>query len=78
MSVQMSWANEGLAVNHNALFEIGDVTSALTARDDNELSDRRLPRIVGKSAALRRVLGLVAGCGTDRCHGVNQRRDGNR
>jgi formate hydrogenlyase transcriptional activator len=59
MSVQISWANEGPAVNHNAFFEIEDRTSASTTLDDNELSDRRLPRIVGKSAALRRVLSLV-------------------
>jgi formate hydrogenlyase transcriptional activator len=59
MSVQIIWANERSSVNHNALFEIEDRTLASTTLDDNELSDRRLPRIVGKSAALRRVLGLV-------------------
>jgi formate hydrogenlyase transcriptional activator len=59
MSVQISWANEAPAVNHNALFGIEIVTPASAARDDNELSDRRLPRIVGKSTALRRVLSLA-------------------
>ena len=59
MSVQMSWANEAPAVNHSALFGIEIVTPASAARDDNELSDRRLPRIVGKSAVLRRVLSLA-------------------
>jgi transcriptional regulator with GAF, ATPase, and Fis domain len=52
---QTSWANEVLAVNRTGSYEIEDATSA----NSNELSANELPRIVGNSAALRRVLGLV-------------------
>jgi transcriptional regulator with GAF, ATPase, and Fis domain len=52
---QTSWASEVLAVNRTASYEIEDATSA----NSNELSANELPRIVGNSAALRRVLGLV-------------------
>jgi len=56
MVAQTSWISEALSVNHNASFEFEDVTSAL---DGNELCGNGLPRIVGRSSALRRVLGLV-------------------
>src|ERR1700720_1860765 len=56
MAAQTSWASEALAVDHTASFEFEDMTSAL---DSNELCSNGLPRIVGNSAALRRVLGLV-------------------
>jgi len=55
MVTQTSWASEVLAVNRTASYEIEDATSA----NSNELSANELPRIVGNSAALRRVLGLV-------------------
>jgi formate hydrogenlyase transcriptional activator len=59
MATQASWASEVPAVNHNVSFEIEDTTSAKGAPDGNELSGSGLPRIVGNSAALRRVLGMV-------------------
>ena len=59
MAVQTSWASEAPAVNHTASFEIEDATSAKVALDSNELCGSGLPRIVGNSAALRRVLGRV-------------------
>src|SRR5260370_37255402 len=40
-------------------FEIEDATSAKVGLDSNELCGIGLPRIVGNSAALRRVLGMV-------------------
>jgi formate hydrogenlyase transcriptional activator len=59
MAAQASWAFELPAVNQNALFESEDATSAKIAFDRNELRGRGLPRIVGNSAALRRVLDMV-------------------
>jgi formate hydrogenlyase transcriptional activator len=60
MAARTSWASELPAVNHNASFEIEDAASTNVALDSNELCRRRgLPRIVGNSAALRRVLGMV-------------------
>jgi formate hydrogenlyase transcriptional activator len=56
MAAQTGWASEALAVDHTASFEFEDMTSAL---DSNEPWSNGLPRIVGNSAALRRVLGLV-------------------
>src|SRR5258708_7698159 len=59
MAAQTCWANEVSEVNHNASFAIDDTTSANVALDSNEFCGSGLPRIVGKSAALRRVLGMV-------------------
>src|ERR1700683_3621558 len=60
MSVQTSWASGACAVSHNnAFFQIEVATSSKFKLESNELCDSGLPRIVGKSAALRRVLGLV-------------------
>jgi len=59
MATQTSWASEAMAVNHTATFEIEDATSAKVPLESNELCGCGLPRIVGNSAALRRVLGLV-------------------
>src|ERR1700722_5073890 len=56
MATQASWATEAPEVNDAAFFEIEDATPAEVAL---ELCDSGLPRIVGKSAALRRVLGMV-------------------
>jgi formate hydrogenlyase transcriptional activator len=56
MATQASWAPEAREVNNTAFLEIEDATSAEVAL---ELCDNGLPRIVGKSAALRRVLGMV-------------------
>src|SRR2546428_9405516 len=59
MTALTSWVSEAPAVNHNVSFEIEDAASAEVALDTEELCDRGLPRIVGNSAALRRVLGMV-------------------
>ena len=59
MAAQTSWASEALAVNHRAPIEIGDATSAKVELKSEKLCGNGLPRIVGNSAALRRVLGLV-------------------
>jgi formate hydrogenlyase transcriptional activator len=58
MSTQASWAAQVPAVTHNRSFG-EDVALANAELDNNELSGSGLPRIVGNSAALRRVLGLV-------------------
>jgi len=59
MSAQASWATEVPAVKHTASFEIEDTTSAKVALESNEFCGRGLPRIIGTSAALRSVLGMV-------------------
>src|ERR1700675_1753826 len=59
MGAQKSWATKLPAVNHDASFEIEDATPAKIALVSDELCGGRLPRIVGNSAALRRVLDLV-------------------
>jgi formate hydrogenlyase transcriptional activator len=53
------WASEAPAVNDTASFEIGDATSVHVVFINNELCGSGFPRIVGNSAALRRVLGMV-------------------
>src|SRR6266478_6362604 len=59
MAAQASWASEVHVVNHNLSFQIEDATSANVALHSDELYGSELPRIVGSSAALRRVLGIV-------------------
>src|SRR5216683_6341718 len=59
MATQARWATEAPAVNNTAFFEIEDVTSAKVVRDRDELCGSGLPRIVGNSAAIRRVLEMV-------------------
>jgi formate hydrogenlyase transcriptional activator len=59
MGAQASWASEAPAVNHTVSFEIENATSAKVALDNDELCGSGLPCIVGNSAALRRVLGMV-------------------
>ncbi len=59
MAAQASWASEVHVVNHNASFQIEDATSANVALHGDELYGSGLPRMVGNSAALRRVLGMV-------------------
>jgi formate hydrogenlyase transcriptional activator len=58
MSAQTSWASESPAVNHTASFKVEDAASAKVKLDD-EFSGRGLPRIIGDSPALRRVLATV-------------------
>src|SRR5271155_3600350 len=58
MATQASWAPEVPAVIHNG--SLGENAVLADAElDNNELCGSGLPRIVGNSAALRRVLGLV-------------------
>lgn len=59
MSEDTSGAAESPAINHNACFEIKNMTSENTAVDKSEFYGCSLPRIIGNSAALLRVLRLV-------------------
>src|SRR5882757_7864020 len=59
MAAQAIWVGEPPAVNHTVSFEIEDAASAKVALDSDELCGSGLPRIIGNSAALRRVLGMV-------------------
>src|SRR3984893_13582495 len=54
-------AMEVTAIEHRATFKVADATSAEAGFDSNELRRRGSPRIVGNSAALRRVLDMVRG-----------------
>jgi transcriptional regulator with GAF, ATPase, and Fis domain len=58
MSAQATCQSELPEVSHNMFFEVGDETLKV-APDSNELRGRGFPRIIGKSAALRRVLDMV-------------------
>jgi formate hydrogenlyase transcriptional activator len=59
MVIQTCWAGEAPVLNHSASFDSDDLVSAKIALDDSEARDNGLPRIVGNSAALRRVLEMV-------------------
>jgi len=59
MAAQTSWVVEAPAVNHSVSIEIEDAALAKIGLDSEELYSSGLPRIVGNSAALRRVLGIV-------------------
>src|SRR5712672_3288935 len=59
MSEYTSRAAELPAIRHNASFEIEDVTPAKIALGSDELYDSGLPRIIGNSACLWRVLNMV-------------------
>src|SRR5882757_5990404 len=59
MAVDTIRAPEGPALNYNACFEIGDTKVAKRLPDNIELRGCVLPRIIGNSAAFRRVLCLV-------------------
>src|SRR6266568_4123566 len=58
MSAQAILTSELPEVNQNASFEVEDATST-GALDTDELRGRGLPRIIGNSSALRRVLDMV-------------------
>lgn len=64
MSSQPCWISELPELNNNASFEVEDATSTL-GLDSDELRGRGLPRIIGKSAALRvlDIVGAVAPTG---------------
>src|SRR5258707_6609918 len=59
MSGYTSWAVELPPIHHNPSLEVADVTPAKIALDSDEFCGSGLPRIVGTSAALRRVLDMV-------------------
>jgi transcriptional regulator with GAF, ATPase, and Fis domain len=59
MSANTSWAAEAPAINHNPCFDIEDDTSVNTAVNNGELCGCGLPKTIGTSAALQRVLRLV-------------------
>jgi formate hydrogenlyase transcriptional activator len=59
MAAQAAWARELSAVNNTASFEIEGTVSASVVLGNNQLSGNGLPRIVGNSAALGRVLELA-------------------
>jgi transcriptional regulator with GAF, ATPase, and Fis domain len=59
MASQASWAREISAVNNTACFEIEGAISTKVVLGNNELGGNGLPRIVGNSAALGRVLDMV-------------------
>src|SRR5260370_42258920 len=58
MAAHTSWASEAPALNQTATFKVEDAASTEVALDD-EFLGFGLPRIVGKSAALRRLLDMV-------------------
>jgi formate hydrogenlyase transcriptional activator len=59
MTANASWAIDLPAINPATSLEIEDATSADVTLDNNEPYGIGLPRIVGNSAALRCVLGMV-------------------
>jgi formate hydrogenlyase transcriptional activator len=59
MTVDTSWATEVPAINHDACFEVEDARSAEIMLDNSDLLGSGLPRIIGNSAALQRVLRMV-------------------
>src|SRR6202522_1468085 len=59
MAAQAIWAGKRPTVNHKASFDIGHATSANVALESWELCGSGLPCIIGNSAALRQVLGMV-------------------
>ncbi len=59
MAANASWAIELPTIHHPASLEIEDARPAQVALDESQLSDGGYPRIVGTSAALRDVLGMV-------------------
>src|ERR1700681_257551 len=59
MAANASWAIELPAINHHESFEIEGAKSSEIVRENNELRRSGPPKIVGNSAALQRVLGLV-------------------
>jgi formate hydrogenlyase transcriptional activator len=59
MARDTSWVYEVPAINYNGCFEMEDATSAKIAFDSSELRGGHFSGIIGNSAALRRVLGLV-------------------
>src|SRR5712664_3063504 len=59
MAAQTSWIGEAPAVKYSVSIEIKDAALAKIGLDRDELYGSGLPRIVGNSDALRRVLDMV-------------------
>jgi transcriptional regulator with GAF, ATPase, and Fis domain len=59
MPAPASWAPKMPGVNESASLEIASVTSAQVALESDGLYGSGSPRIIGNSAVLRRVLGMV-------------------
>jgi formate hydrogenlyase transcriptional activator len=59
MATQSNWMAEAPACNHFAPSEIEDVAPVTVELDNNGFSGGGLPRVIGQSAALRRVLAVV-------------------
>src|SRR6266851_241741 len=59
MTAQTSWVGEAPAVSPSVSIELEDAALATIGLDSDELYGSGLPRIVGNSDALRRVLGMV-------------------
>jgi formate hydrogenlyase transcriptional activator len=59
MATESSWIAERPALKQFPPLEIEDLEPAKLMLNDNAFPDTRLPRIIGKSGALQRVLGMV-------------------
>ena len=59
MTAQTRWVGEASPVNHAVSTKIEDLTLAQVGRDSDHRCGSGLPRIVGNSAALRRVLDMA-------------------
>ena len=59
MAANASQVYELPVIDDNVSFEIEDATPARVALDSDEFCGRGSPRIIGNSAALRRVLSMV-------------------
>src|SRR3984893_14410287 len=59
MTAQAGWTGEALAVSHRVSIEVPDAALAKIELGTDELYGSGLPRIVGNSDALRRVLDMV-------------------
>src|SRR5260370_36699380 len=58
MAAKACWASEAPAINHTAVFGVGEAAAGEGAID-SEFPCYGLPRIFGRSAALQRVVGMV-------------------
>jgi transcriptional regulator with GAF, ATPase, and Fis domain len=59
MAAQASWASKLPSLNDSASFEIAQATTTRVTPERDELFGSGSPRIIGNSAAIRRVLGMV-------------------
>src|SRR5580704_1604715 len=59
MATQTSWLGEAPAVNHSVSIEIEEAALTKIGLDSDELYGSGFPCMVGNSAALRRMLGIV-------------------